>query len=245
MSGQTVEIPTDAAGAPSRRPVGGGDRERILRAAAEIADTFGLDALNTGRLARRLRIKPTSLNKYFANLETIIHDLALRTLQDMIAMNEQFTRGRVERAALEALANAQRTYAQAKPGCYLAAVRAGQAILPATKTLREDHLSSVAAALRTYGMGPAAAVEVARCLVAVLQGFIVVELSGGVGTPYEADESFQRLLDILDVGARAATPVAASDLSGAHPADGPSAGGRSEALVAHADGSPSDGRHDD
>jgi AcrR family transcriptional regulator len=206
MSGQTVKTAMMSSRAPSRpaHRAAAADQQRILAAAAEIADSFGLDALNTGRLAKRLRMRPGSLYKSFPNINAIIHALALRTFEEMIEMHAQATRDRAARPALEALANAQRTYAQARPGCYLAAVQAGQGTQLATKSLRERYLNAVATALQSYGLEMDAAIEVARCLIAVLQGFIIVELSGGVGTSFEADESFQRLLDMLDAGARAA-----------------------------------------
>lgn len=206
MSSQTVETAMISSRAVASRPTrpAAADRSRILAAAAEIADSFGLDALNTGRLAKRLRMRPGSLYRHFPNIDAIIHALALRTFEEMIEMHDLATRDRAARPALEALANAQRTYAQARPGCYRAAVQAGQGTQLATKTLRERYLHAVATVLQSYRLDMDAAVEIARCVIAVLQGFIIVELSGGVGTSFEADESFQRLLDMLDAGARAA-----------------------------------------
>jgi AcrR family transcriptional regulator len=185
------------------------DREQILAAAAEIGDADGLGALTTTRLAERLRIKPPSLYQHYANIEVIKDALATRALGEMIDLYKDVTAGREGREALQALAHAQRTYAQARPGRYLAAMQAGQGRGPLS-TLRQAYVRLVASTLETYHMDAAAALEVARSVVAALQGFVIVELQGLVGTPFETDQGYQRLIDMLDAGARAAARSAAN-----------------------------------
>lgn len=185
------------------------DRDQILAAAAEIGDTAGLGALTTTRLAERLRIKPPSLYQHFANVEVIKVALAMRALGEMIDLHKDVTTGRAGREALNALAHAQRTYAQARPGRYLAAMQAGPGHV-AVATLRQTYVRLVAATLETYHMDPEVAVEVSRSVIAALQGFVIVELNGLVGTPFETDQGYQRLLDMLDAGARAAARSAAN-----------------------------------
>ena len=185
------------------------DREHILAAAAEIGDTAGLNALTTTRLAEWLRIKPPSLYQHFANIEVIKDALAMRALAEMIDLHKDVTSGRTGREALSALAHAQRTYAQARPGRYLAAMQAGPG-QAAVATLRQIYVRLVAATLETYHMDTGSAVEVSRSVVAALQGFVIIELNGLVGTPFETDQSYQRLLDMLDAGARAAARSAAN-----------------------------------
>jgi AcrR family transcriptional regulator len=196
------------------------DREQILAAAGEIGDTAGLGALTTTRLAERLRIKPPSLYQHFANIEVIKDALAMRALGEMIDLHKDVTSGRAGREALNALAHAQRTYAQARPGRYLAAMQTGPSHV-VVATLRQAYVRLVAATLETYNMDPGVALEVSRSVVAALQGFVIVELNGVVGTPYETDQGYQRLLDMLDAGARAAARSAANRKKS--PATGPAA----------------------
>jgi len=189
------------------------DREQILAAAAEIGDSAGLGALTATRLAERLRIKPPSLYQHFANVEVIKDALAMRALGEMIDLHKDVTLGRTGREALNALAHAQRTYAQARPGRYLAAMQAGRAHA-AIATLRQTYIRLVAATLETYHMDPGTAIEVSRSVVAALQGFVTIELNGLVGSPFETDQGYQRLLDMLDAGARAAARSAANRKKG-------------------------------
>jgi hypothetical protein len=125
-------------------------------------------------------------------------------LAELIALLKDATRARLGRDALAALAHGHRTYAQAKPGRYLAAVQGGRVRSPAVASLHATLLRLTANMLETYQIEGDDALEVARSLVAALQGFVVLELNGGIGTPYETDQSYQRLLDMLDAGARAA-----------------------------------------
>ena len=195
------------------------DSEQILAAAAEIGDTVGLGALTTTRLAARLRIKPPSLYQHFANVEVIKDALAMRALGELIDLHKDATSGRAGREALNALAHAQRTYAQARPGRYLAAMQAGSGNA-AVAPLRQAYVRLVAVTLETYHMDPEVAFEVSRSVIAALQGYVIVELNGLVGTPFETDQGYQRLIDMLDAGARAAARSAAnrkkSPANGAH-----------------------------
>lgn len=192
-------VETETVPSPRRR-VG---REQILSAAAEIGDANGLAALTTTRLAERLRIKPPSLYQHFSSVEVIKDALATRALGELIDLHKDATAGRIGRDALEALAHAQRTYGQARPGRYLAAMQAGPRHSPLA-SLRQAYVRLVASTLESYHIDAEDAVEVARSVVAALQGFVLVELNGLVGTPFETDQGYQRLLDLLDAGARAA-----------------------------------------
>jgi hypothetical protein len=58
------------------------------------------------------------------------------------------------------------------------------------------------AALRAYALSPDDTLRMARCLRAAIWGFISLELHDGAAKSPEADQSFDRLIDILDSGAR-------------------------------------------
>jgi AcrR family transcriptional regulator len=177
------------------------DRGLIVEAAGEIADLQGLQALTTARLAERLCVKTASLYRYFANIDLVRDALAARALADLISLIKESSRARTGRDALHALAHVQRTYAQAHPGRFLAACRCDSG---SASTLRQSLLRLIAGLLAGYQLEGEDAVEVARCLLAALQGAVVMELGGAVGSPFEADQCYQRLLDMLDAGSRSA-----------------------------------------
>jgi AcrR family transcriptional regulator len=189
-------------------------KDHIVEVASEIADAEGLDAINTNRLAERLRIKAPSLYRHFPNVGAIKDALATRALGEMIDLHKDMARGRSGRDALQALAHAERTYAQARPGRYVSAVQGGQMRLASIASLRQTYVRLVASTLETYNLDSDGAVEVSRCLLAALQGFIVVELRGGLGSSHDADQCYDRLLEILDAGVRAAARSAANRIRG-------------------------------
>jgi AcrR family transcriptional regulator len=189
-------------------------KDHILDVASEIADAEGIEAINTTRLAEALRIKAPSLYRHFPNIGAIKDGLATRALGEMIDLHKDVAPGRSGRDALQALAHAQRTYAQARPGRYVLAVQGGQMRLASVASLRQSYLRLVAATVETYNIDSDAAVEVSRCLLASLQGFIVIELRGGLGSAHEADQSYDRLLEMLDAGVRAAVRSEANRIRG-------------------------------
>jgi AcrR family transcriptional regulator len=186
------------------------DRDRIVDAAGEIADAQGPDALTTARLAERLCVKPSSIYRHFETIDLVKDALAARGLAELIDLIKAWARARTGREALQALAHGQRTYAQAHPGRYLAMARWGQGRSCPAGALRQSLLRLVAAQLAGYQLTGEDALEVSRCLLAALQGAVVMELTGAVGTPFEADQCYQRLLDMLDAGARSAARSAAN-----------------------------------
>jgi AcrR family transcriptional regulator len=198
---------------PSRRPTFGRvrlDKDRIVEAAGQIADSQGLEAVTASRLAEALRVKPASLYRHLANIDVVRDALAARALTQLIDLVGDSTRARTGRQAIQALAHAQRTYAQAHPGRYLAATRWGQEGGSQAALLRRTLQHLVADLLAGYQLAGDEALEVARCMVAALQGVVVLELSGAGGAPFEADQCYQRLLDMLDAGARSAARAAAN-----------------------------------
>jgi len=67
----------------------------------------------------------------------------------------------------------------------------------------------VRATLRGYGLEDDDAVHAARIVRAALHGFATLEAGGGFGIPLDIDESFARLVAVLDDGL--ATAVTGSD----------------------------------
>jgi AcrR family transcriptional regulator len=179
-------------------------RDAVLRLAAEIADHDGLEALSCARLAAGLRAKPRSLQRHFHHVDAIRDALGAAALADLIALYEDAIAGLAGREALDALAHAQRTYAQARPGQYVAAMQALRGHGPAIPRLRQAYLDVVRAMLEGYSIHTAATEDIARGVIAALQGFITIELQGGIGSPFQVDQSYQRLLELLDAGAKAA-----------------------------------------
>ena len=60
------------------------------------------------------------------------------------------------------------------------------------------------AVLRGYELDGDDAIHAARIIRSALHGFVALQSAGGFGIPLDLDETFARLVAVLDVGLRAA-----------------------------------------
>ena len=66
-------------------------------------------------------------------------------------------------------------------------------------------LDVIYAVLRGYALDDDAATHAARAVRSALHGFVLLEVGGGFGFDLDLDESFARLVSMLDSGLRSAT----------------------------------------
>ena len=102
--------------------------------------------------------------------------------------------GRARRDALSAVAAAFRAYAREHPGTYTALQRE-----PASEG-GSRLVDVVLSVLRGYELSGEDAVHAARIVRAALHGFVELEVAGGFRIPLELDETFERLVAVLDAG---------------------------------------------
>ncbi len=184
------------------RRQGATSQDHVLDAAASLIAGGDASALTCSSLAMLLHIRPPSLYKHFESLDAVRDGLAVRALKELTELARAAICGRSGRDALEALADAQRVYAHANPGMYEVAVRRAAVNSPDSSRALEAFLRVELATLRAYGLTPDEAARMSRCLRASIWGFISLELRDPHATSFEADQSFDRLIDILDSGAR-------------------------------------------
>lgn len=170
--------------------------ERVVAAAGDLADT---GTLTLATLAQRLGVRVPSLYKHVGGLDDLHRRLALAGLADLTAVLGDATVGRSGRDALHACAAAWRAYARAHPGRYAAVQR-----VPAGADEEAARLTRIVyAVLRGYGLDEDATVHATRAIRSALHGFCLLEANGGFGLQQDVDESFTRLVDLLDTGLRA------------------------------------------
>ena len=175
-------------------PRAGLDREAVVAAAARIADTEGLEALNVARLAREFDVKPPSLYNHVGGLADIQRELALLGARQL---NRQMARAAVGRAGAEAvvaLGLAYRDFAQAHPGLYAATQRAPVPDDADLAAAAGEVVETVVAVLSGFGLQGDDAIHATRGLRAIVHGFVSLEVGGGFGIPLDVEESFRRLL---------------------------------------------------
>jgi AcrR family transcriptional regulator len=188
-------------------PRAGLTTDRVVAAAADLADDEGFAALSLAGLAKRVGVATPSLYKHVDGLEGLrrhLAALAVRELGDVLA---RAAAGRSRAAALTAVARAYRDHARRHPGRYAATLRAPEANDTAHQAATREVLETVLAVLGGYGIEGDDAVDAARFVRSALHGFSALEGAGGFGLPRDLDRSFDALIDGLDRALTAWAPA--------------------------------------
>ncbi|HLZ73522.1 TetR-like C-terminal domain-containing protein [Phenylobacterium sp.] len=179
-------------------------RERIFSVANAIVRQEGLSALTLAAIGRDLHMRPETILRFVRDFDEIRDAVTARAQTELAELVEGAIGGRRGRPALEALFDSQRLYAQAQPGMYEAALMR-PASSRAGNIREQDPLTRAeCAVLRACGVTDPQAETLAWCCRAAVHGAICLEASDRRSRQQEIDESFDRLVAILDAAARAA-----------------------------------------
>jgi AcrR family transcriptional regulator len=181
-------------------PRAGLDTERVVDAAARVADAEGLDAVTLARVAEGLGVRPPSLYNHVDGRGGLLRALALRGVHELTAALRDAAVGRSGAEALIATARAYRAYAGAHPGLYAATVVAPAPDDPEHRAAAGETVEVVFAVLRGWKLEGDDAVHAARAFRSAVHGFVVLEAAGGFGIPVDLDDSFERLVATLAGG---------------------------------------------
>ena len=179
------------------------DREAVLAAAADLADTTDPGALTLAALAEQLGVRTPSLYHYIAGLAGLHRDLALHSTRALTAVLAGAAVGRAGDEAVLAMANAYRAYIKAHPGVYAAAVTPAAPEDTELAAAQAELVSLVARGLAGYRLAGDDAIHAVRALRALVHGFATLEAAGGFGLPLDLDESFARLIEAYLAGLHA------------------------------------------
>lgn len=177
-------------------PRAGLDTAAVVAAAAEIADTDGLEAVTLSTVAARLGVKPPSLYSHVAGLADLRRRVAVLGAAELAEALTPAVAGRAGSDALRAAGHAYRRFALTHPGRYAAT----QFIQIPDEPAAERVVQLIVSVMNGYGLEGDAAIHAVRGLRSALYGFVALETGGGFGMPLDTGESFEWLLDMLDRG---------------------------------------------
>ena len=166
----------------------------VVDGAAQLVDESGSERLTLSELAKRFGVAQPSLYKHVQGLDDLNRLLAVRVIGEVAETMRRATTGKAGADAVSALADAYRAYALAHPGRYPYILRApapGEALLAAAAT---EILSIFDDVFAGFGITGTDAIDATRFVRSALHGFVSLELGGGFGMPYSADNSFRRLV---------------------------------------------------
>ncbi len=181
-------------------PRAGLGSEAVVDAAAELADEVGFEAVTLAALADRLGIRAPSLYAHVASLADLRRRLGDRGVRELTEAIAVACAGRARSDALTALAETYREYAAAHPGLYAAMQRAPDEAAGVSADAARELVALIVAILSGYGLEGDDAIHAVRVVRAALYGFVSLERLGGFAIELSLDESFERLVAMLDLG---------------------------------------------
>ncbi|MET7490254.1 WHG domain-containing protein [Streptomyces sp. NPDC005538] len=171
--------------------------DRVVAAAAGLADEVGFDHVTLSALARRFGVKDASLYSHVRNLQDLRTRVALLAGGELIDRIAVAVAGRAGRDALTAFAGAYRAYALEHPGRYAATqIRVDQALIADSPALRRT-AEITYGMLRAYGLEEPDLTDAVRLLRSTFHGYCALESTGGFGAPRDVQKSWERVVDAL------------------------------------------------
>ncbi|SDR19487.1 DNA-binding transcriptional regulator, AcrR family [Thermostaphylospora chromogena] len=173
--------------------------DRVVLAAAELADEVGLENVTMSAVARRLGVKDASLYAHVRGLEDLRGRIALLAADEKTIRIAEATAGRAGKDALVAFANAWREYAHAHPGRYTATqapIRIDPELAAQAPGPRRA-IELTYSMLRAYALTEPDLTDAVRLVRSTLHGFVSIEAAGGFTHARPARSSWVRCLDAL------------------------------------------------
>ncbi|MEV6838254.1 TetR-like C-terminal domain-containing protein [Streptomyces sp. NPDC051133] len=171
--------------------------DRVVAAAAELADEAGFENVTLSALARRFGVKDASLYSHVRGLDDLRSRLALRAGGELIDRIAVAVAGRAGKDALAAFADAYRAYSLEHPGRYAATqIRIDQSLIADSPALRRT-AEITYGMLRGYGLGEPDLTDAVRLLRSTFHGYCVLESAGGFGADRDVRASWEKAIDAL------------------------------------------------
>ena len=178
-------------------PRAGLNTDRVVAAAAELADEAGPDQLTLAALAARLGVRQPSLYKHVASLDALQQLIAMRGKAEFGDVLGRAAIGLARDDAVVAMAHAWRAWAHDHPGRYQIAQRAPAPGDTGHQAVAARTVEVMTTVMAGYGLHGDDAIDAVRAVRAALHGFVSLEADGGFGMPFSVDRSFDRLVRAL------------------------------------------------
>jgi AcrR family transcriptional regulator len=171
--------------------------ERLIAAAAGLADEAGFENVTLSALARRFGVKDASLYSHVKGLDDLRTRLALHAGGELIDRIATAVAGRAGKDALAAFAGAYRAYALEHPGRYAATqIRIDQSLIAGSPAMRRT-AEITYGMLRAYGLGEPDLTDAVRLLRSTFHGYCALESTGGFGADRDVRASWDKAVEAL------------------------------------------------
>ncbi|MGW7237652.1 TetR/AcrR family transcriptional regulator [Streptomyces sp. NPDC054804] len=174
--------------------------DRLVAAAAELADEAGFEQVTLSALARRFGVKDASLYAHVRSLQDLRHRIARLAGGELIDRIATAVAGRSGKDALVAYADAYRAYALAHPGRYAATqIRIDPALVDPDDPGMRRTVEITYGMLRGYGLTEPDLTDAVRLLRATFHGYCALEAGGGFNAARDVRASWDRAIEALHI----------------------------------------------
>lgn len=173
------------------------DHAAVVQAAAEMADSKGLEEVSLAALAAQLGVRSPTLYHYVEGLPGLRRDLALKGTRELARRLGRAVMGKAASEAIFALADAYRAFAREHPGLYAATVRAAEPGDHELGAAQQEIVEIVLRVLAASHLQGDEAIHAVRMLRSMVHGFVTLEVAGGFGIPLDIDETFHRMIRLF------------------------------------------------
>lgn len=179
------------------------NKQIVLQAAAEMADTGGLESVTLKALANKLGIRSPSLYNHVKSLEDLRVSLMLYGWTQL--ENEIMTAavGKSGDDAVKAICKTFMVYATSHPGVFNAMEWYNQHSSDEAMQTTERMVTTIFNVLSSYKIENKHKVHLVRMFRSFLQGFISITNNKGFGNPVSLQESYDFAIDIILQGLHA------------------------------------------
>lgn len=178
------------------------DQERVVEAAAVLADAEGVDALTLTKVAEQLGVRQPALYRHVESYQDLLRLLSLRGRERLAAALSEAAIGVSGDEAVGAVGRAWRAAVMANPGVYEATDRYPCAGDQELEDAVERIVAVIAQALAGFDLEEDHRVHAARALRSAFHGFCQLEAGDGHPHPHDLDETFEGLIELLCAGIR-------------------------------------------
>ncbi|KFG73032.1 TetR/AcrR family transcriptional regulator [Streptomyces mutabilis] len=171
--------------------------DRVVAAAADLADAAGLENVTVSALARHFGVKDASLYTHVRNLQDLRVRVALLAGGELTDEIAAAVAGRAGKDALAAFADTYRSYALRHPGRYAATqIRIDPALAADSPALRRT-AEITHGMLRAYGLTEPDLTDAVRLLRSTFHGYCALEATGGFGAARDVRASWDKVVEAL------------------------------------------------
>ncbi|MFE9681146.1 TetR-like C-terminal domain-containing protein [Streptomyces sp. NPDC002701] len=173
--------------------------DRVVAAAADLADEVGFENVSLSALARRFGVKDASLYSHVRNLHDLRTRIAFLAGGEMIDRIAEAVAGRAGQDALAAFADAYRAYALEHPGRYASTQLRIDQDLAATSPAFARTAEVTYGMLRAYGLAEPDLTDAVRLLRSTFHGYCALEAAGAFAASRDVRTSWDQAIAALHI----------------------------------------------